>query len=137
VTGSPGPDGAPARGAGVDRVRLYEDLAALTDEICAEVRAGHSGRVEELVARREALLAAIDRLDAGADGPGQPSEAERERSVAALTRALARDRELVALLQAEQARLDRALGRLVESRRLLAAYRGPGHATPAFVDRLG
>lgn len=135
MAGRPGPDGAPAPGAG--RARLYEDLAALTDEICAEVRAGQSGRVEELVARREAILAAIDRLDAGADDPGKSSEAERERSVAALTRALARDRELVALLQAEQARLDRALGRLVESRRLLAAYRGPGDVSPAFVDRLG
>jgi hypothetical protein len=122
----------------VSAADLYEALADLIEDICAEVRVGDLGRVQELATRREELLGRIGGLrpPTGSRSPDDETSM-RERSVAALVRVVERDRELLRLLEAEQAGTVEALAEVDRGRRLLQSYRGSLAESPAYVDRLG
>jgi hypothetical protein len=116
-----------------EQAQLYGRALRLTEEFCARLRKGDDTGAEAFTREREALL---QRIGSGGDESLRHQE-WRRKSVAAIERILALDREIVTLLEERKARLGRELLELGRGRRTLAAYRGPSALSPTFVDRMG
>lgn len=103
----------------------YEDLATVTEALCARLRGGDVDGAAGFAQEREALVTHLSQAPA-------PSEV-----VATIERILAIDREVLALLEAltQQTRL--ALTGYANGRQSLRSYRGGAGASSAFVDQLG
>lgn len=103
----------------------YEDLAAVTEALCARLRGGDVEGAAEFAREREAL---VERLSQAPP----PTEA-----AATIERILGLDSTIVELLD-ELTHLTRtALDGLSGGRQSLRSYRGGAEASSAFVDRLG
>lgn len=107
-----------------DARRPYAELAALTEAALAGLRDGEASHLAAFAERRAAL---IERLRDG----GAPAD------VAALTRLLDLDRELLALVEREKARIGDELSRLSKCRQLLGSYRGAAPRSAVYIERLG
>jgi hypothetical protein len=103
-----------------------EALAVLSTDALARVRAGDEAVLDELVARRERLTAAL------ADQTVEADEAVLE----AARRAVALDSELVAALRLRLAEMGREVETTMHTRRSLMSYGAPAGGS-VFVERLG
>ena len=103
-----------------------EALAVLSTDALTRVRAGEEAALEELLARRERLTAAL--ADQAVEADVSVLEAAR--------RALALDAELLAALRGRLAGMGREVETTMQTRRSLVSYGAPAGGS-LFVERLG
>jgi hypothetical protein len=103
-----------------------EALAALATDALARVRAGEEPALEELIARRERLTAAL--ADQAVEADASVLEAAQ--------RTLALDAELMAALRVRLAGMGREVETTMQTRRSLRSYGAPTGGS-LFVERLG
>src|SRR5262245_22060808 len=136
------PPGAvsPALEVAATRADLYREAERLTEHFRARLAQDASADGQEFVRRRDAILERIEAL--GTPPPEAPGEADQlERyateSAAAVSRMIELNQELVAMIEAEKARVRRRLAELGRSRQSLASYQGPTPLSPSYYDQRG
>ena len=117
-----------------ERARLYREAEGLIERYRARLSPDDLTADDELVRQRAAIMAQIQAVGAAGGDEGGSDAAE---SIAAVERMIELNRELVAVLQVERARVRRHLADIGESRRALGSYQGSRALSPAFCDRLG
>jgi hypothetical protein len=114
----------PPEGAALDA-----ELLRLTEAMLAAARAGDDASVAALAERREAVVAAFERVAVPVAAAARVAECVR--------RVLALDREVLGLVQARTDAARQALDTLAARRRSLQSYRKTPPTDPLMVERLG
>jgi len=110
-----------------EQAHLYREAERLTEQFRARPSPDDPAAADEIVQRHAAVLAQIQALD----------QAGGDASTAVIERVIALHRDLVAVVEAEKARVRSDLAEITETRRALGSYQGPKEQSPAFCDRLG
>jgi hypothetical protein len=111
-----------------DATALYKELLRLSEEMHVAARAHDQATVDDLVDRRQVVVAAIGKSTPPADVPAM---------MAIIRRVLALDRELLELLHSRREATRDALDAITARRRSLESYRGAPPTDPLFIERLG
>jgi hypothetical protein len=106
----------------------YRELAQLSEETCVRLHAGDDAFLEEAIARRDVLLAAITRIQV------RPDEAADVRT--AIQHILVADRRLLTLLESHRDDARQALTQAADGRAALQSYRGPAPEGSVYIERL-
>jgi hypothetical protein len=106
----------------------YRALAQLSEETSVRLQGGDDEFLEEAIARRDVLLAAITRTQVRAD------EAADVRT--AIQHVVVADRQLLALLESRRDEVRQALTQAADGRAALQSYRGPAPEGSVYIERL-
>ena len=104
---------------------VYQQLATVTEALCARLRGGDVEGAAVLAEERDALVKRLARMPAPRDAG------------ATIERVLALDGEVLELLESLKHQTRAALDGLAGGRESLRSYRGGPGASAAFFDRLG